>query len=206
MRTGRHSRGAPLQIPMNPVEHKAQLRRQLRQQRALLPALERHKIQMAVIAQVRRYLKPGKKIAAYIPCGSEFSTWPLMLKALQRGVKLYLPQVPKQGKTLRFVRFDHAAQWSLGAYAIPEPNHHETCPPRALDVVFMPLVGFDSRHGRLGQGGGFYDTTFAFRRSRRHYKRPLLIALAFECQRHDFLPTEVWDVQPDLIFTGINRY
>jgi len=161
---------------------------------------------MAVIEQVRRYLKPGKRIAAYVPCGSEFSPWPLMLKALQRGVKLYLPQVPKQGKTLRFVRFDHAAQWSLGAYAIPEPDHPETCPSRALDVVFMPLVGFDSLRGRLGQGGGFYDTTFAFRRARKHFKRPVLIALAFECQRHDFLPTEAWDVRPDLVLTGMRRY
>ncbi len=206
MRTGRHSRGAPLLIPMNPIEHKAQLRRHLRQRRGELSMQQRHEAQMAVIAQVRRYLKPGKRIGVYVPCGSEFSPWPMMLKALQRGVRLYLPQVPKQGRQLRFVRFDQEADWSLGAYDIPEPDHHESCSSRQLDVVFMPLVGFDSHRGRLGQGGGFYDATFAFRRTRKHYQRPLLIALAFECQRHDFLPAEPWYVKPDMILTVFKRY
>lgn len=191
---------------MNPIEHKAQLRRQLRQTRAQLDPLQRHQAQRAVLAQLRRYLKPGKKIGAYVPTGSEFSPWPLMLKALQHGVKIYLPQIPKQGRMLRFVRFDHAASWSMGAYGIPEPDHHESCPLRQLDVVLLPLLGFDSQRARLGQGGGYYDTTFAFRRARQHYRKPLLIGLAFECQRHDFLPREVWDLQLDAILTGHNRY
>lgn len=191
---------------MSLIEHKAQLRRQLRRARAELDPLPRHQAQRAVIAQLRRYLKPGKKIGAYVPTGSEFSTWPLMLKALQLGVQVYLPQVPKQGRLLRFVRFDHAARWSLGAYDIPEPDHSESCALRQLDVVLLPLVGFDSQRARLGQGGGYYDTTFAFRRNRRHYRKPLLIGLAFECQRHDFLPREAWDLQLDAILTGQNRY
>lgn len=161
---------------------------------------------MAVIEQARRFLKPGKKIAAYIPCGSEFSPWPLMLKALQKGVKLYLPQVPKKGRHLQFVRFDQYSDWKTGAFGIPEPDHHELCSAKELDIVFMPLVGFDSRRTRLGQGGGFYDTTFAFRKTRQNYRKPLLIALAFECQRHDYLPAEPWDLKPDIILTGRGRY
>ena len=47
------------------------------------------------------------------------------------------------------------------------------------DVVFLPLVGFDSRGVRLGTGGGFYDRAFAFRRWRSVWHTPRLIGLAY---------------------------
>ena len=54
---------------------------------------------------------------------------------------------------------------------------------RWLDLVLMPLVGFDARGNRLGMGAGFYDRQFAFLRHRRAWRRPLLLGVAFEAQR-----------------------
>ena len=31
-----------------------------------------------------------------------------------------------------------------------------------MDLIFMPLVGFDKNKNRLGMGGGFYDKTLSF--------------------------------------------
>jgi 5-formyltetrahydrofolate cyclo-ligase len=52
-----------------------------------------------------------------------------------------------------------------------------------LDLVLVPLVGFDARGNRLGMGGGFYDRHFAFLRNRQAWRRPLLIGIAFDVQR-----------------------
>lgn len=185
--------------PRTLFDAKRQLRRELRQARAALSPASRWQAERAVAAQARRagWLKPGKRIAAYVPTGSEFSPWPLILLALRLGAQVYLPRVPRQGKLLEFVRLDAATRWEDGAFGIPEPLHAETCSPRRLDTVFLPLVGFDAAGFRLGQGGGYYDTTFSFRRTRRRWLKPRLIGLGFACQQVARLPVEPWDLRLD---------
>ncbi len=187
-----------------PHPDKLALRRALRQQRAALMHLERLPAEMSAarLACQRGWLRPGKRIAAYIPVGSEFSPWPLILMALKHGAEVYLPQVPERGRQMRFVRLDQHSRWVSGKYAIPELHSGQTCPPRRLDTVFLPLVGFDDSGTRLGQGGGFYDATFAFRRSRKHWKRPRLIGLGFACQRVETLPRDQWDLCLDAVLPG----
>jgi 5-formyltetrahydrofolate cyclo-ligase len=63
-----------------------------------------------------------------------------------------------------------------------------------LDLVLVPLVGFDARGNRLGMGGGFYDRHFAFLRNRRAWRRPLLIGIAFDVQRVPRLSDAAHDV------------
>jgi 5-formyltetrahydrofolate cyclo-ligase len=72
---------------------------------------------------------------------------------------------------------------------------------RWLDMLIVPLVGFDGRGRRLGMGGGFYDATLAFLRRRRIWKKPYLIGLAFECQRVTEIPSEPWDIRLNAILT-----
>jgi 5-formyltetrahydrofolate cyclo-ligase len=67
--------------------------------------------------------------------------------------------------------------------------------PRWLDLVLVPLVGFDPRGHRLGMGAGLYDRHFAFLRHRRAWQRPLLVGVAFEAQKVARLEESVHDVQ-----------
>ncbi len=191
--------------PQNQNFHdKSALRRELRRKRAALPFHERRNAERyaAHQARYRGWLKPGKRIAAYVPVGSEFSSWPLILLALRLGVEVYLPQVPKYGKRLVFVRLDQHTRWKSGNFGIPEPLHEQVCSLHRLDTVFLPLLGFDTEGFRLGQGGGYYDTTFAFRRARKSWLKPRLIGLAFECQKVDRVPVEYWDLRLDTVLTG----
>ena len=192
-------------MPQHPQPtDKKMLRRQLRLQRAAIPAAQRANAEWraAQSARVLGWLRPGARIAAYVPVGSEFSAWPLITLALQRGVEVYLPQVPRRGRKLRFIRFDADTRWRNGRHGIPEPGYGCLCEPRRLDTVFLPLVGFDDTGSRLGQGGGYYDATFAFRNPRRYWKKPRLIGLAFACQRAVELVVDRWDVRLDAVLTG----
>jgi 5-formyltetrahydrofolate cyclo-ligase len=99
------------------------------------------------------------------------------------------------------LRYRSDARLLDNRYGIPEPSIQEQqLPAWAMQVVLMPLVGFDRTGNRLGMGGGFYDRTFAFKRNRIH-ARPLLIGLAHSVQEVAALPTESWDMPLDLIAT-----
>ncbi|TJZ77498.1 5-formyltetrahydrofolate cyclo-ligase [Chitiniphilus eburneus] len=193
--------------PFVPLDDKLALRRAIRARRAALSAAERHAGSLAVAKLAIHLLRNSRRVAAYVPTGSELSTWPLMLYALHRGCDVYLPRVPRRGRRMSFVKWDSTSNWRVGRYDIPEPDHPEVIGARLLDVVFVPLVAFDASLARLGQGGGYYDATFHFRRMRRHWRKPLLVGLAFDEQRAERVPAERWDLHLDLVITpgGILR-
>ena len=60
------------------------------------------------------------------------------------------------------------------------------------------MVGFDRLGGRLGYGGGFYDRTLAFLRSRQ---ATLAIGFAYSDQEFENLPLEKTDQVLDVVIT-----
>jgi 5-formyltetrahydrofolate cyclo-ligase len=84
---------------------------------------------------------------------------------------------------------------------ISEPEGSRIIGARWLDVVFLPLVGFDSRGVRLGTGGGFYDRAFAFRHWRKVWHTPQLIGLAYSFQQVEHITSAAHDVLMDAVVT-----
>lgn len=68
------------------------------------------------------------------------------------------------------------------------------------EVLFVPLVGFSDRGGRLGLGAGHYDRWLA-----AHPPR-LAIGLAWDCQLVEDLPTEPHDRPLDAVITPTRLY
>ena len=82
-------------------------------------------------------------------------------------------------------------------FGIDEPPANSSlCALEDLEVIFLPLVAFDEKGNRLGMGAGFYDKTLAVLK-----RRSLLVGLAYECQRADSIPHDVWDVRLDYVVT-----
>ncbi|QNM96628.1 5-formyltetrahydrofolate cyclo-ligase [Chitinimonas koreensis] len=186
---------------------KAALRKELRRRRkALAPAL-REAAEAMVARRARPWLRRGRRVAAYWALGAELSLAPLIELARRRGVRLYLPLVPRRGRRMRFAALDDPrGRWRCNRYGIAEYHSPRQLPANRLDVVFVPLVGFDADGGRLGQGGGYYDTTFAFRAGRQAWKKPRLIGVGFECQRVERIPREPHDAPLDAVISETALY
>ena len=174
-------------------------------------------------------LRSGRRIGIYAATAEELDTSPLIAVALRRGCLVYLPRIDRRPgvRSMRFAqiadctltlpcspqaarfaplaarRSPLAAPRSLRAnrFGIVEPDGPQLTSVRLLDVVFLPLVGFD-RHGtRLGMGGGYYDRAFAFMRLRSSWHAPLLVGIGYSAQEVSRIAPAAHDVPLDLVIT-----
>lgn len=185
------------------MSNKPDMRRRLRAQRRALGVSARRTAAQRVARRGALLLRSARRVALYWPAGAELDTRPLR-QALGRGRLLYLPAVARRaGRPLAF----RAWQGRLvrGVRGTVEPRWGRPCPGTALDAVLLPVVGFDAQGWRLGQGGGHYDRTFAPRGGCAR-GRPLLIGLAYECQRLVAAPREAHDVRLHVVLTERRIY
>jgi 5-formyltetrahydrofolate cyclo-ligase len=112
---------------------------------------------------------------------------------------VYLPRITDYVAHRMLLVRAGGAGLTLNRYRIAEPRGAATLPAQGFALVLMPLVGFDGEGNRLGNGAGYYDRFLASRRGR--YGRPLLMGIAFECQRLDALPSAAHDVPLDGVIT-----
>lgn len=189
------------------MQDKTSLRRQLRRRRASLPPQQRRSAEHRVLRRIvgAGLLRRGMRLGIYLAVGSELRLDGLNTLARQRGTRLFVPLLPRQGRMMRFGELgNRRGCWRRNQYGIREYHARPSVNAQRLHAVLMPLVGFDRHGGRLGQGGGYYDATFARHSAGRH---PQLIGIAFECQRIDGnLPLEQHDVRLDCILTEATRY
>jgi 5-formyltetrahydrofolate cyclo-ligase len=163
------------------------LRRQLRAARRAVPAADRPAAAMAIDAALRRlgFPHPRSRIAAYRAMDGEIDPVVVLRRARALGCEIHYPVITSlRSRRMRFAPED------AGAGRAPPA----TRAGRWLDLVLVPLVGFDARGNRLGMGGGFYDRHFEFLRNRRAWQRPLLIGIAFDVQRVPHLAEAAHDV------------
>jgi len=122
--------------------------------------------------------------------------WQLQLPP---GVQYCLP-VLDEDHALSFARFAPGAALRRNRFGIPEPDvpRAQWLAPEALALVVLPLVGFDDSGHRLGMGGGWYDRSFAFRRTQP--APPYLVGAGFALQKvQGGLSPEPWDVRLDAV-------
>ena len=92
----------------------------------------------------------------------------------------------------------------IGTYGILEPKSKEEVNIFELDIILVPLVGFNEKLYRLGRGKGLYDKTFVNINSRT--KLPVLWGVGFEMQKSNQNFQEKHDAKLDKIFTETRIY
>jgi 5-formyltetrahydrofolate cyclo-ligase len=147
------------------------------------------------------HLQGSWRIAAYAALPWELDATPLVALAASRGSRIYLPRIARSRSApgMRFVELRGPSRHNR--FGIAEPVGSGTVGARWLDVVFLPLVGFDRCGLRLGTGGGFYDRAFEFRHYRRCWRGPLLVGVAYAFQEVEGITPAPHDVPMDMVVT-----
>lgn len=134
--------------------------------------------------------------SGYVARGSEIDPLPLIRRLADLGAEPALPVAVSRDEALEFRLWDTRAALEPDAFGIPSPPlWADTVEP---DLVICPLLAFDRRGGRLGQGAGHYDRTLA---NLRATKPVFVLGLAYAGQEMAEIPMEAHDEPLDAILT-----
>ncbi len=183
-----------------------QLRSDYRKRRALLDerVLQDNARDLHHRVADEQVYQSAQHVAAYIAIKGEIDVRPIIDSGASAGKQFYLPVL--RGEQMFFAPWSPGQALQKRGFGLLEPEvpEQQWCEPAALDLVLTPLVVFDASCNRIGQGGGYYDKTFAFRQGTS--RRPFLMGVAHDCQRYDHLSAQEWDVPLDAVITECTRY
>lgn len=175
---------------------KTTLRVLLRQLRRKLAAADPDAAERAAARLSLDRLPAFSVFSGYQPLGSEFDPRPAMARLAETGAACALPVAESREAPLAFRAFDPAVELVPDAFKIPAPP--AAAAVLVPDLVLVPLLAFDRRGGRLGQGAGHYDRTLSQLRA----ARPVFaLGLAFAGQEVEDLPVDPHDEPLDAILT-----
>ena len=189
---------------MDAPAQRRELRQRLAEQRRALSPTER----IAAAQGLRRSLEQlpeyftDARVAGYWASHGELPLNLVIPPLANRGQQFLLPVIGR-GKRLHFAPWQSGDAVQPNRYGIPEPAAPgELLEPFQLDLVLVPLLGFDRRGRRLGHGGGYYDRSFAFLNEQVRPTEPLLVGIAYDFQELEIVNEEPWDVALDFIATN----
>jgi 5-formyltetrahydrofolate cyclo-ligase len=175
------------------------LRRDLRARRRAIPAPLRIAAAEALSQRLLSlpFAPSSGHVAGYWAMDGEIALHVWQLR-LPRDCTYCLPVLHEDGR-LRFAPWRPGEALVSNRHGIPEPDLPASAllPAEAMAFVVAPLVGFDANGHRLGMGGGWYDRSFAFRRTQA--APPWLVGAAFAAQQVESVMPEHWDMPLDAL-------
>lgn len=193
-----------MKYPDKPELSRSQLRQMIRQRRTHLSRDEQKSAGINLLEQVKRlpHIQQAQNIALYLSSDGEIDTQPIIDWLWQQGKQVVLPVLhPFSKGHLLFLNYHANSPICLNKYGIAEPklDKAQICLLKDIDIIFTPLVAFDSNGQRLGMGGGYYDRTLASWFSSG--KGAIPIGLAHDCQQVGDIPCEHWDIPLPIFVT-----
>ncbi|MFT4623236.1 MAG: 5-formyltetrahydrofolate cyclo-ligase [Myxococcota bacterium] len=167
---------------------KAALRRTLGAERRGLGAEAREAAASALVERLIAIVRAGV-VLGFAPIRSEIDLRPA-LDRISRHQPVALPRM--EGPDLVPVPLVSWEALVVGRFGVREPSG---APLPVVHTVLTPGLGFTAAGARLGYGGGFYDRFFTA------HPRALRIAVGFDLQLVDRLPTEPHDAPVDVVVT-----
>jgi len=156
---------------------------------------------VATLEQLPEFLV-DPRIAGYWAVAGEMPLHAAYASLRSREQQYFLPLITA-ANDLQFAAWRAGTDVQANRYGIPEPAApvDSRLAPADLDVVLVPLLGFDRGGNRLGSGAGFYDRSFAFLRDAQRPARPVLVGIGYHFQEVPQIGAEAWDVALDFVAT-----
>ena len=149
----------------------------------------------------------------YLASDGEVNPIEVMKWCWNNSKQSYVPIVVQEVKnSLLFAEINAQAEFTKNCFNINEPvvARDQIIKAEDLDLVLLPLVAFDQHGNRIGMGGGFYDTTFAFLKNNATegaiQVKPRLIGIAHEFQQVEEISSEYWDIPLTMVVTDKQIY
>jgi len=138
-----------------------------------------------------------RRIAAFIPTPTEPPIAHGLNTLVKAGVSVIVPVSVADG-LLDWVELapDAISSTTKDIMGMPIPSTGTSTSPSDLDAVLIPAAAVDRDGNRLGWGKGFYDRFLSTVTG-----DPILIAVVFDSDCVDQVPTEAHDAPIDVILT-----
>lgn len=138
-------------------------------------------------------IRPYNQIALYISIKNEVD----LLKLLNLNKSFYIPKVI-DGKNMEMTKYNEILKENK--FGCQESICNDYIDPNLLEVILIPLLGFDEFGNRVGYGKGYYD------RYLKKTTKALKIGIAYECQKVKEVDFNDNDIKLDMIVTEKNVY
>jgi 5-formyltetrahydrofolate cyclo-ligase len=145
--------------PMDLMLTKAELRRHLLAQRAMLtPAdIEQHSTVIAAYVCALPAFRVSHTIMVYMALPQEVQTMPIITQARQLQKRVAVPVIRGQ-ELIAVALSEPPMRLQRGRFGILEPCGTPcVIHPQEIGCIVVPGIAFDTRGGRLGFGKGYYD-------------------------------------------------
>lgn len=171
---------------------KEALRKKLIATRDSLDVKEREKANALILESMRRLTQDVTSIGIYISFGSEIDTILPIMSWFNENKKIYVPRV--EGNALVWILLNDFKSLRKSDFGVMEPIDGTIVDINEIEVMFVPLLGFDDDLHRIGYGKGFYDRALNDYKGRK-------IGLAYEISRVETIFPTSSDIPLDVIVT-----
>jgi 5-formyltetrahydrofolate cyclo-ligase len=114
-----------------------------------------------------------------------FSAWPT--------ARVY---APRETSIMMHAQIFLDTEYAVNRLGIPEPPAQNVAQITNFDLIFVPLLAFDSAGHRVGYGGGYYDRFLAGQ------AKAFKVGLAYESSRLSrIIDADIHDVALDRVIT-----
>lgn len=142
--------------------------------------------------------KDAKRIMCFVSMGTEVDTHPLIEQAIGDDKSIVIPITVDATRELLLSDLFSLSELEVADHDIEIPKEGFTRLVEAgtVDLVLVPGLAFAKNGHRVGYGGGYYDRFLA-----KLDKSIPKIAIGFDLQRVEEVPTKDFDIPVDSLIT-----